>query len=567
MNLIRKWDKLAHAEWKRQAAALLVVGSLFLFLGLGNGKLWDRDETTYAEVVREMIQTGDWVVPRYNGELLADKPVLSYWAMIVGARLFGMNEFGMRFFSAASGLACVLVVFALARRMYGPETGFLAGLILLSSFFFLVVCRSALMDAHLTLFVTCALWGFWEALRNPDGSLLWMLLCGGATGLAVLAKGPLGLLLVGTVGLFTLVGARKFSLVRKLHPVAALTVFLLVASSWYVAITWKIGWDFLRDFIIMENLDKVFRPTLGHGGPVWYYLPVLLFAILPWSLFLPWAVRSLWKQGWEEKAFLLGWAVIPFVFFSLLGTKLPHYILPIFPALALITARALVGAEEDKGTPPGYILHGLCGLGIVLLIGGVAGWIMQPAVAGWRLPLTLLPLCLGWAIAVHRPNQYPFTWPYLVGSMLLFILVAAHVMVPHLDRFRVVHQAAAHAARWAEEKTQHGQRPRLLAYRYREPGMLFYARQGIAKVGDDRLQEALVLPGPLLVIARSRFYEQMSEDLKSQFRVRARYEGYCENKGQMTLLLLEAIDRHEGRPDSEYVSLMHGNSCWERKCS
>jgi hypothetical protein len=97
--------------------------------------------------------------------------------------------------------------------------------------------------------------------------------------------------------------------------------------------------------------------------------------------------------------------------------------------------------------------------------------------------------------------------------------------------------------------------------------MLFYARQGIAKVGDDRLQEALVLPGPLLVIARSRFYEQMSEDLKSQFRVRARYEGYCENKGQMTLLLLEAIDRHEGRPDSEYVSLMHGNSCWERKCS
>ncbi len=560
VNLIKKLNELGHAEWKRQAAVLLLVGSLFLFLGLGNGKLWDRDETTYAEVVREMIQTGDWLVPKYNGELLADKPVLSYWAMIVGARVFGINEVGMRFFSAVSGLACVLVLFAMGRRMYGPETGFLAGLILLSSLFFLVVCRSALMDAHLTLFVTCALWGFWEALRNPDSSLLWMLLCGGATGLAVLTKGPLGLLLVGTVGLFMLVSTRKFSLVRKLHPIATLTIFLLVASSWYAVITWKTGWEFLLDFIIRENIDKLFRPTLGHGGPVWYYLPVLLFAILPWSLFLPWAVRSMWKHGWEEKAFLLGWAVIPFVFFSLLGTKLPHYILPIFPALALIIARALVGAEENKSTPPGYILYGLCGLGILLLIGGLVGWNMQPALAGWRLPLTLLPLCLGWAVAARRPNRYPFTRPYLVGSMLLFILLAAHVMVPHLDRFRVVHQAAAHAANWAEEKTHQGQRPRLLAHRYREPGMLFYARQGIAKVDDDRLQEALFLPSPLLVIARSKFYEQMSEDLKSQFRVRARYEGYCENKGQMTLLLLEALHRDEGRPDSECLSSVHGNS-------
>ncbi len=555
MNLLRKCDELGHAHWKRQVGALLLLGGLFLFWGLGNGKLWDRDETTYAEVVREMMQTGDWVVPMYGGELLAHKPVLPYWAMIVGGWLFGMSEFGMRFFSAISGLACVLVVFALGRRMYGPKTGFLAGLILLSSLFFLVVCRSALMDAHLTLFVTCALWGFWEALRNPDDSLLWMLFCGAATGLAVLAKGPLGLLIVGMAGFFTLAGARKFHLVPKLHPLPALTIFLLVASSWYVAITWKTGWDFLRDFIIRENLEKVFRPTLGHGGPIWYYLPVLLLAFLPWSMFLPWALGSIWKREWKEKAFLLSWTVAPFVFFSLLSTKLPHYILPIFPALALITARALGGAGDEKANVPAYIPYGLCGLGIVLLAGGgVVGWVVEPALVGWRLPLVLSPLCLGWAIAVHRSKQYFRAWPYLVGSMLLFILLAAHVMVPHLDRFRVIHQAAAYAARWARENAQQGRQPRILAHRYREPGMLFYARQDIPKVSDDELNEALMLPGPVLVIARKRFYEEMPENLRSGFRVRERFAGYCENKGKMTLLLLEAVDEDDDRPGRKYIS-------------
>ena len=180
-------------------------------------------------------------------------------------------------------------------------------------------------------------------------------------------------------------------------------------------------------------------------------------------------------------------------------------------------------------------------LGIILLIGAVVGWIMWPALAGWKLPFTFLPLCLGWVIAVYRRQPYLLTQPYLVASMLLFILVTAHVMVPHLDRFRVVHQASVSAARWAWEKSRQGQRPRLLAHRYREPGMLFYARQRIPKVGDDALQEALAVPGPLLVISRKKFYEQMSQDVTAQLRVQERFDGYCENKGQMTLLLLEAV--------------------------
>ncbi len=545
INPLAKFEELGRGKWKHQLAALFLLGIVFFFSGLGNGKLWDQDETTYAQVAREMIQTGDWVVPRYDGELLAHKPPLSYWAMILGSRLFGMNELGMRFFSAVSGLACVLVVFVFGRRMFDPQTGFLAGLILLSSLFFPIVCRSALMDAHLTLFVTCALWGFWEALRNPPGSLLWILFCGVTTGLAVLVKGPLGLLLVGSAGFFTLLVTRRFRQLPKLHPVAGLSVFLFVASLWYAVITWKTGWGFLHDFILRENLDKVFKPTLGHGGPIWYYFPVLLLALLPWSLFLPTALKSLWKRSWEEKGFLLSWAVIPFIFFSMLGTKLPHYILPVFPALALITAQGLVRAAQDEKDPPGFVRYGLFGLGTILLGTGLVGWVLLPDLAGWRLPLTILPLLLGWTIAMRRPSLYRLTQPHLVVSMLLFILLAAHVMVPHLDGFRVVHQAAGGAALWAEKQTGQGRKPRLFAHRYREPGMLFYSAKHIPEVGDRGLTEALDLPGPVLVIARKKYYEEMPQELRARFQVKQEFGGFCENKGPMTLLLLESIAQSE----------------------
>ncbi len=545
INPLAKFEELGRGKWKHQLAALFLLGIVFFFSGLGNGKLWDQDETTYAQVAREMIQTGDWVVPRYDGELLAHKPPLSYWAMILGSRLFGMNELGMRFFSAVSGLACVLVVFVFGRRMFDPQTGFLAGLILLSSLFFPIVCRSALMDAHLTLFVTCALWGFWEALRNPPGSLLWILFCGVTTGLAVLVKGPLGLLLVGSAGFFTLLVTRRFRQLPKLHPVAGLSVFLFVASLWYAVITWKTGWGFLHDFILRENLDKVFKPTLGHGGPIWYYFPVLLLALLPWSLFLPTALKSLWKRSWEEKGFLLSWAVIPFIFFSMLGTKLPHYILPVFPALALITAQGLVRAAQDEKDPPGFVRYGLFGLGTILLGTGLVGWVLLPDLAGWRLPLTILPLLLGWTIAMRRPSLYRLTQPHLVVSMLLFILLAAHVMVPHLDGFRVVHQAAGGAALWAEKQTGQGRKPRLFAHRYREPGMLFYSAKHIPEVDDRGLTEALDLPGPVLVIARKKYYEEMPQELRARFQVKQEFGGFCENKGPMTLLLLESIAQSE----------------------
>jgi len=554
INPLAKFEELGLGQWKHQLAALFLLGIVFFFSGLGNGKLWDQDETTYAQVAREMIQTGDWVVPRYDGELLAHKPPLSYWAMILGSRLFGMNELGMRFFSAVSGLACVLVVFVLGRRMFDPQTGFLAGLILLSSPFFPIVCRSALMDAHLTLFVTCALWGFWEALRNPPGSLLWILFCGVTTGLAVLVKGPLGLLLVGSAGFFTLLATRRFRQLPKLHPVAGLSVFLFVASLWYVVITWKTGWGFLYEFILRENLDKVFKPTLGHGGPIWYYFPVLLLAFVPWSLFLPTALKSLWKRSWEEKGFLLSWAVIPFIFFSMLGTKLPHYILPVFPALALITAQGLARSAQDDRNPPGFVRYGLFGLGTILLGTGLVAWVLLPDLAGWRLPLTLLPLWLGWTIAMRRPSRYRLTQPHLVISMLLFILLAAHVMVPHLDGFRVVHQAAGGAALWAEKQTGQGRKPRLFAHRYREPGMLFYSAKHIPEVGDRGLTEALDLPGPVLVIARKKYYEEMPQELRARFQVKQEFEGFCENKGPMTLLLLEAVDRHRTVMEADYES-------------
>jgi hypothetical protein len=138
--------------------------------------------------------------------------------------------------------------------------------------------------------------------------------------------------------------------------------------------------------------------------------------------------------------------------------------------------------------------------------------------------------------------------------MLAFILLAAHVMVPHLDGFRVVHQAATSAGQWAEGKTRQGGQARLFAHDYREPGMLFYSKERVPQIDDRGLTEALDLPGPLLVIARKKYYEQMVPELRMRFQVRQKFEGFCENRGPMTLLLLEAADRHITVEEADYES-------------
>ena len=344
-------------------------GSRALSAQLGAPSLWDIDEGNNAEAAREMLESGNWVVPTFNFQLRLDKPALLYWLQIAAYRSFGINEFSARLPSALAAIGAVLVTYELGRRLFGAMAGLLAGLALAGTASFCVSAHFANPDALLNLFTASALLAFWSGYRR--GGHLWFIPYGLFTGLAMLAKGPVGFVLPALIlGLF-LLWTRELRRLLTFHSLWGGLMFLLVVAPWYslVGVETKANW--LRGFFLTHNVGRFLSPMENHGGPVYYYILILLVGFAPWSVFLGltgWSVvrelrasaRGL-RRGTEnsELKFLLCWIAAYFVFFSFSGTKLPNYILPLFPALAILTARCLDRSRTGVTVPPRWMAQ-LC---------------------------------------------------------------------------------------------------------------------------------------------------------------------------------------------------------------
>jgi 4-amino-4-deoxy-L-arabinose transferase-like glycosyltransferase len=390
---------------------LLAAGVIF-FTCLGTAALWDEDETWYASCAREMMQRGDWVVPMFNGQVFPEKPPLMFWTMIAGFQLFGESELGARFFSAVFGVATALLTYHLGRKLFNDRVGFWGGLITASSIIFTVSARAATVDAALVLVTTAAVWCFvlirgeWrgesgENLLAPTirrGNKLkqyfLFLLFYIFLGLAVLAKGPIGFLLPMTaLGLFLMIknyqpklishdctqninqsetrsfftrldpfGVLKrvavsfFSSLWQLRPITGIVVTMAVALPWYVMVASRTQGAWVQTFIFDFCIRPFTQPILGHSGPMWYYFPAVLIGFFPWSVFLgPMCVdvyrriraNHPWCDGLVLLTCLFG---VWFVFWSICSTKLPHYLLPVYPALSLLTACFLDGWIAEQVT-------------------------------------------------------------------------------------------------------------------------------------------------------------------------------------------------------------------------
>ena len=336
---------------------------LTFFVGLGRPAITDSDEAFYAEAAREMVDRGDWITPHYNDEYRFEKPVLYYWMAALVYQAVGVGEGAARFPSALAGLVLVLTTFACARRWYDERTGLLAGAITATSFGYVAVARQALPDLVLAAFITLATWTALEALvasrpRGRDRARRWWLVASGAAlGAAFLVKGPVGVALpaaiVGPLALRRLwsggsAGAADTRLPRLAGDVALLTtVCVVVAAPWFVAMTSVHGVAYLDRFFVAENLERFATDRYNVARPIWYYVPIVVGGLLPWSpLMLLWW-RPVWRvlqrvrQVQPVEVWLLVWAAVPFVFFSISFGKQPRYILAVLPPLAVLLARAV----------------------------------------------------------------------------------------------------------------------------------------------------------------------------------------------------------------------------------
>jgi 4-amino-4-deoxy-L-arabinose transferase-like glycosyltransferase len=319
-------------------AALAAACYVFFFHDLGSIGLIGPDEPRYAAIAREMLATGDYITPRLYGMPWFEKPVLMYWLAAAGYKIFGVNEAGARFPSALGAVVCVGLLYWCGRRLWDRSVGFVAALILVTSVGCFAFARAASMDMLLTTSLTMAL-VFFLAATNEEGPRrrLWFYGFYAALGLGILAKGPIAMLLpLLSLGICHVL-RRSRDEWKTWHP-KGLWITAAVAAPWFIACAIVNGWPFLDVFFISHNIERFTTPVFGHDRPFFFFLPVLLLLTFPWTFLL---ISALRRSFGKNESVMLWWAVVPFVFFSLSRSKLPGYILPMVPPIALLLAKEI----------------------------------------------------------------------------------------------------------------------------------------------------------------------------------------------------------------------------------
>ncbi len=386
----------------RTATHLLIltsISALVFFINLGGAELWDRDEPRNAGCALEMMERGNLVVPIFNDELRYQKPVLLYWLMISAYQVFGVNEFSARFWSALCGIGTVLLTYGIAARLFDRRVALLSGIALASSLMFVVAARAATPDSVLIFCSTLALWFYArDVFKLPNQTSWfpsdWRNIAGMyiAMGFGVLAKGPVAVVLpMAIIGMFMLIQRlpgraetvsssthpfNKFSeqarqmvtrIARTFHPwhfartlwamrpLTCAAIVLLVAAPWYTMVGLQTNGDWLRIFFLDENVGRASTVYENHSGGLWYYPVAILVGFFPWSVF---AVPTFlnWRNSVKQSrvgnsaamVFLACWVGVQVGVFSIASTKLPSYVTPCYPALAMLAACFLIGLVRSQ---------------------------------------------------------------------------------------------------------------------------------------------------------------------------------------------------------------------------
>ncbi len=323
---------------------------IWLTLAIGR-PLNNPDEGRYAEIPREMLATGDWTTPRLNGLAYLEKPPLQYWLTALSLSAFGASEWSARLVALLAAMANVWLVWLLGRCLQGTNTGWLAACMLGSSVLHFVLGQTLTLDMAFTALMTGMLAAFCLAQLPAGGgrwiSATWILL-----GLAVLTKGVVALVIAaGVLGIY-LLWQRDWTALRKLRPVSGLLLLLAVTLPWFLAVG-RANPDFWHFFFVNQHFERYLTDVADRVEPWWYFGAVLVLGCLPW---LPAMARALllgWRSGADTGRFnaqrlLWVWCVFVILFFSLSQSKLAPYMLPVLPALALLTA-----LEAPRGRIPG----------------------------------------------------------------------------------------------------------------------------------------------------------------------------------------------------------------------
>jgi 4-amino-4-deoxy-L-arabinose transferase-like glycosyltransferase len=529
---------------------LAAVHAVLTLPNLGAHSLWDMDEGVNAECTREMMESGSWIVPTFNWELRTAKPILMYWAQRLSFESFGVDEWSARFPSVLFGLGTVLLTYELGRRMYGWATGLLGAIALASAIQFCVLSHASTPDAPLIFFTVLTFYFFWRF--HEDQSAAWWIPTAVACGFAVLTKGPIGVGLPAVVVLLYFAWNREWGRMLSWRILPAAVVFLLVAAPWYILVTAETKGEYLGRFLTHDNMNRFVNPMDKHDGPIFYHAAALLVLFAPWSSLIGatlwYAVASARANGptggltTETRAarFLLCWFVTYLVFFSIAATKLPNYIAPLYPAIALLTARFLVRWQSGELKPARWVMPlGVAGValtGLLLGAGMIAasgafgsfagGMRLFPGLEKWAW-VGLIPLIAAAVMAwkLKAQNRTAVVAALTTAAVALVGVVAAGPVL-------VIDEQKAAKTLVRETGVDRPDREiRLYAMDYFQESLVFYAGRRVEKVFDPRLLDGLLTtPLPVYLFVPEGTWANAARDhVTVPYRVIARKYDFYRN--------------------------------------
>ncbi|MBS0261435.1 MAG: glycosyltransferase family 39 protein [Planctomycetes bacterium] len=604
----------------RQGLTIIAVAAAVYFVGLGGTRLWDDDETYFAQTAREMYERGDWIVPWFNQTLFAHKPPFMYWMMIAGYHLFGVGEFASRFPSALFGIASALLVWRLGRILYSPRAGYWAGIILSTSLNYVVIARAATCDAELLFFCTLSLYVFVRATAQrrvlsgiagdsqPEqaadaearSELVWLdadadrlpswtswMLIYAVMGVAVMVKGPIGVVLpTAVLGLFLLMQNRSrnstivtravdrwletstpgslrsrclaaihylaavlsptqiLKTIWQMRPLTAVAMVLLVAGPWFYAVSVQTRGEFLEGFFGVHHFHRFTAGMDNHAGPPYFYLLAICVGFFPWIIFLTPTLQQLATRLKDPNLsrpadrLVIAWFTVWVGAFSLAVTKFPHYVLPAYPALALVTAVFLDRwiAQAQLYVP--FWRRAAC---VTVAVVGVGILIVVPIVARVFLPgeellgLAGIPLILGAAVLWRFTERlqieralYALTGTAAVFSVGLFAVAAVRV-----DQYQNTPPFAA-----AIRAHNPAGDARIGIYQCFRPGYVYYCNRFVEQFWDDQRAQSFLSERPAnsFLITTLGDYERLKSTLPPEIGVLERSPWFLKT-GETVVLL------------------------------
>ena len=535
--------------WSRD---LLLLGAFFgalYFFALGGHPLANPDEGRNAEIPREMLASGDWVTPRLNGVNYFEKPPLMYWAVAACLKLFGANEWSARTTPALFALAGILLAYAAARRLHGREAGLATAVVLGTSLLYYILGHILILDMAVSVLMSATLFCFILGVREAPGWARRWLFYGlyASAALATLTKGLIGFLVTGAVMFLWLLVFNQWKRLRPFYLPTGAMLFLALAAPWHVLAALRNA-TWAHRYFVFEHWERFTSPAASRPGPWHYYIWIVLVGLIPWVGFLWPALRDTLRGGpcdglrasWARRKenadawFLVTWAAFIFLFFTQSQSKLPPYILPVFPALAVLIGAWLGQALRENDVArlrPGLrVFAFVCGFLAVAFCAVILRpeFVRLPTgqAAALKLPAFALAavLLLGGLMApwLAKTRGVRAALLGIVGTMTLFFVVLQFA-APNIQK-----PGTQSLARIVAARAQPGDR--VLHYHEFFHDFAFYAKRLVDVVAfkgeleteedaaarasgrfmnEAKFRELWTQPGRLFVVARQRDVQEL----------------------------------------------------------